>query len=109
MTIRIVHTADNHVDLGFKNYPDSVRDILCSERMDALMNIVNAANKKQAHFLVVAGDLFDGVNPNKRTIKSVVDVLGSAISKLSVSFLMLHEVCDPQHFFTLYNFLFDSK
>ena len=77
MTIRIVHTADNHIDLGFKNYPDSVRDILCSERMDALKNIVNAANKKQAHFLVVAGDLFDGVNPNKRIIKSVVDVLGS--------------------------------
>jgi len=77
MTIRIVHTADNHVDLGFKNYPDSVRDILRKERMESLTCVVEDANAKQAHFIVVAGDLFDGINPSKRIIKSVVDVLGS--------------------------------
>lgn len=76
MSIRIVHTADNHIDLGFKTYPETAKNILKVERMESFVNIVRTANDKKAHFLVVAGDLFDGINPATKIIKQVVQALG---------------------------------
>jgi len=59
MPIRIVHTADNHIGLPFKQYPAEVAGRLVEERFSALDRLVAAANSREAHFLVVAGDLFD--------------------------------------------------
>jgi exonuclease SbcD len=75
--IRIVHTADNHIGLKFKSrqYPPSVRSALVQERLDGLTRVVSTANNREAHFLVVAGDLFDSVNVSKTDIKSVADIL----------------------------------
>jgi len=75
MTIRIVHTADNHIDLLFKNYPDNVADLLKEERMAALTRIVDAANEKNTNFIVVAGDLFDSIRSSSQVIKQTVDIL----------------------------------
>jgi DNA repair exonuclease SbcCD nuclease subunit len=75
--IRIVHTADNHIGLKFKSrqYPADVRSTLVQERLDGLTRVVATANTREAHFLVVAGDLFDSVNVSKTDIKSVADIL----------------------------------
>lgn len=75
MTIRIVHTADNHIDLLFKNYPDDVANFLKEERMAALTRIVDVASEKKANFIVVAGDLFESVKSSLRVIKRTVDIL----------------------------------
>lgn len=77
MNIRIVHTADNHIGLKFKSrqYPPEVRSTLVQERLDGLTRVVSTANDREAHFLVVAGDLFDSVNVSKTDIKSVADIL----------------------------------
>ncbi len=45
------------------------------ERLDALSRVVSAANDREAHFLVVAGDLFDSVHVSKNDIKSAADIL----------------------------------
>jgi len=58
MPIRIIHTADNHIGLPFKQYP-AVADRLIAERFLALERLVAIANERNAHFFVVAGDLFD--------------------------------------------------
>ena len=58
-TCRILHTADNHIGISFGRYPDAVCDRLLEERFTALERIVATANEREAHFLVVAGDLFD--------------------------------------------------
>ena len=77
MKIRIVHTADNHIGLKFKSrqYPPDVRSTLVQERLDGLTRVVSTANNREAHFLVVAGDLFDSVNVSKTDIKNVADIL----------------------------------
>jgi DNA repair protein SbcD/Mre11 len=75
--IRIVHTADNHIGLKFKSrqYPSEVRITLVQERLDALVRVVSTANSREAHFLVVAGDLFDAVHVSQGDIKSVAEIL----------------------------------
>jgi len=77
VNIRIVHTADNHIGLKFKSrqYPPEVRNTLVQERLDALSRVVLTANSREAHFLVVAGDLFDSVYVSKSDIKNVADIL----------------------------------
>jgi DNA repair protein SbcD/Mre11 len=75
--IRIVHTADNHIGLKFKgrSYSENVRQRLVQERFDALRRVVDHANARKAHFLVVAGDLFDSVSVPQRDIKTTADIL----------------------------------
>jgi DNA repair exonuclease SbcCD nuclease subunit len=77
VNIRIVHTADNHIGLKFKSrqYPPGVRTSLVQERLDALSRVVSTANDRDAHFLVVAGDLFDSVHVPKNEIKGTADIL----------------------------------
>jgi DNA repair protein SbcD/Mre11 len=75
MPIRIVHTADNHIDLPFKQYPAEVASRLIEERFLALGRLVAAANERNAHFFVVAGDLFDSTRVKVGDIDKAAAVL----------------------------------
>ncbi len=75
MAIRIYHTADNHIGLSFVQYAEPARDRLVAERFAALERMVADANVRQAHFFVVAGDLFDKTTVTAKDIKRSVDVL----------------------------------
>lgn len=75
MALRILHTADNHIGISFAQYPDVVRDRLLEERFAALERLVATANERAAHFLVVAGDLFDKQTVTKKLIERAVAIL----------------------------------
>ena len=75
MPIRIVHTADNHLDLPFKQYPAEVASRLIEERFLALGRLVAVANERNAHFFVVAGDLFDSTRVKVDDIDKAAAVL----------------------------------
>ncbi len=77
--IRIVHTADNHFGLSFRRsgYSEELRTLLIAERFEALQRVVHEANKRKAHFLVVAGDLFDHKNVAKRDVERVAGILNA--------------------------------
>jgi DNA repair exonuclease SbcCD nuclease subunit len=75
MSLRILHTADNHIGISFAQYPDLVRDRLLEERFSALERLVATANQRDTHFLVVAGDLFDKQNVSKGQIELAVEIL----------------------------------
>ena len=75
MPIRIVHTADNHLDLPFRRYPAEVADRLIEERFLALGRLVAVANERNAHFFVVAGDLFDSTRVKVGDIDKAAAVL----------------------------------
>lgn len=75
MPLRILHTADNHIGISFAQYPDVVRDRLLEERFAALERLVTTANERAAHFLVVAGDLFDKQTVTKKLIERAVGIL----------------------------------
>jgi exonuclease SbcD len=77
MSIRILHTADNHIGISFAQYPDLVRDRLLEERFSALERLVATANQRDAHFLVVAGDLFDKQTVTKLQVERAVRILAT--------------------------------
>jgi len=75
MPIRIIHTADNHIGLPFKQYPAEVANRLIDERFTALGRLVAVANERNAQFFVVAGDLFDSTRVKKEDIDAAAAVL----------------------------------
>jgi len=75
MPVRILHTADNHIGLPFKQYPAAVRDKLVEERFAALGRLVEMANERHADFFVVAGDLFDSTRATVQDIKKTAGIL----------------------------------
>ena len=76
MDIRIIHTADNHIGKKFKGrYTAATQERLINERYEALQRVVNAGNERKAHFLVVAGDLFDTINVTLKEIKQTISIL----------------------------------
>jgi len=94
MPIRILHTADNHIGISFNQYPDAVRECLVAERFQALERMVADANKRDAHFFVVVGDLFDKLTVSATDIKRTVEVLkrfeGEAVLVLAGN----HDFCE---------------
>ena len=75
MSLRILHTADNHIGISFAQYPDVVRERLLEERFAALERLVDTANKRRAHFIVVAGDLFDKQTVTKKLVERTATTL----------------------------------
>jgi exonuclease SbcD len=76
MTIKIVHTADNHIGMRFSHIQnESAKEKMVAERILSLKRIVDFANEKKAHFLVVAGDLFDKLSVSSKDIKDTAAVL----------------------------------
>jgi DNA repair protein SbcD/Mre11 len=76
--ITIYHAADLHLGLKFSKKSDAVRSRLIQDRFDALKNIIDAANKDRAQFLVIAGDLFDSVQVGvQETINPAANLLGT--------------------------------
>jgi DNA repair protein SbcD/Mre11 len=73
--LRILHTADNHIGIPFAKYPDRVRERLVEERFLALERLVETANTRGAHFLVMAGDLFDKTGVTKKQVERTVKIL----------------------------------
>ncbi len=94
MPIRILHTADNHIGLSFQRLPERVRERLLEERFAALGRVVDLANARKAHFLVVAGDLFDKLTVSSAQVGRTVDLLkrfeGTAVLVLAGN----HDYCE---------------
>ncbi|MCF7675036.1 MAG: metallophosphoesterase [Akkermansiaceae bacterium] len=94
MTLRILHTADNHIGLSFNQYPEAARERLVDERFASLERMVATANNRKAHFIVVAGDLFDKTTITKAQIERVVRILrefeGEAVLVLAGN----HDFCE---------------
>ena len=94
MNLRILHTADNHIGLSFNQYPDLTRDRLLAERFDALQRLVATANERQAHFFVVAGDLFDKPTVTKAQIERAVKILAEFNGEAVLVLAGNHDFCE---------------
>ena len=75
MPVRIVHTADNHIGIPYRQFREEVRQRLVHERFDALGRLVTTANERRADFFVVAGDLFDSTRVKIADIEKTVELL----------------------------------
>ena len=76
MSLRILHTADNHIGLSFNQYAEPAKERLIEGRFASLERMVATANERHAHFIVVAGDLFDKITVTKAQIERAVKILG---------------------------------
>jgi len=74
MSLKIMHTGDVHLGMKFNQYPQ-ISSELESARYQALENVVLEANKRKAHILAVAGDLFDKANIKTVNIARTIEIL----------------------------------
>ena len=93
MSLRILHTADNHIGLSFNQYPE-VQKHLIEERFASLERMVAIANERKAHFIVVAGDLFDKTNVTKAQIERAVKTLGKFEGEAVLVLAGNHDFCE---------------
>lgn len=76
MKIRIFHTADLHIGMRFKGYPDNIRSLLQEARLETLDKMIKLANDNGANLFVIAGDIFDRINGiDKKTIAAAAHSL----------------------------------
>lgn len=72
MTVRFFHTADWHLGQLFHNYP---RDY---EHTQFLAWLIAQIKEKQPHALLIAGDIFDVINPSSQAQKQLNRFLADA-------------------------------
>lgn len=63
MAIRFLHAADIHLDsplTGLAAYPGAPVELLRTATRTAFVNLVDLAIERQVHFVVIAGDIYDG-------------------------------------------------
>jgi DNA repair exonuclease SbcCD nuclease subunit len=66
--LKIIHSADWQLGKPFARFPDEVRIALSEARLDAIDRLGNAAVSNGAAHIVVAGDVFDNVDPGDRIV-----------------------------------------
>ena len=71
MPLKILHTADVHLGMQFRNHPEA-QETLINARYETLQNIVNRANELKVHILAIAGDLFDKTKINAGDIQKAI-------------------------------------
>lgn len=70
MTIRILHTADCHLDSPLQSLAlrdPALRDRVQTATRSAFARIIDTALAEQVHALLIAGDLFDGAERSAKT------------------------------------------
>ncbi len=65
-TIKIIHSADWQLGKPFARFPSEVRNALAEARLDAIDRLGASATSLGAGHIVVAGDVFDNVDPGDR-------------------------------------------
>jgi exonuclease SbcD len=93
MSLRILHTADNHIGLSFNPYPEA-RERLIEERFASLERMVATANLRAAHFIVVAGDLFDKITVTKAQVERAAKILAKFEGEAVLVLAGNHDYCE---------------
>jgi hypothetical protein len=75
---RIVHTADWQLGKPFGRFPDDVRAALAEARLDVVDTIAALAVARAADHILVAGDVFDNVDPGDRILVQALSRMGRA-------------------------------
>lgn len=72
--MKILHTADLHIGMKFKNY-STFAERLCAARTETLNRLIDTANRAKCDLFVITGDLFDSLYVPKKQIEMVCRVL----------------------------------
>ena len=67
-TLRIIHSADWQLGKPFGRFPADVRSALSEARLDVIDRLSGVAAANGARHMLVAGDVFDNVDPGDRVM-----------------------------------------
>ena len=67
-TLKIIHTADWQLGKPFGRFPADVANALSEARLDAIDRLASVAAGQSARHVLVAGDVFDNVDPGDRIV-----------------------------------------
>lgn len=67
-TLNIIHTADWQLGKPFGRFPAEVANALSEARLDAIDRLASVAVGQGARHVLVAGDVFDNVDPGDRIV-----------------------------------------
>lgn len=73
--MKLIHTADWQLGKPFSRFPQEVRSSLTEARLDAIDRLSSVATSTASGHVVVAGDVFDNVDPGDR-------IVGQAVSRM---------------------------
>lgn len=74
--MKFVHTADWHIGMKFSSFDPRKANAAREERLDAGRRVVDLANKQQAEFILIAGDLFHDNTVDSSMVRDTASILG---------------------------------
>ena len=77
MALKILHTADLHLGMKFKDYGSNTASALFRARLEVIDSLIEKANKNQCNILAITGDLFDRVSVKKSLVRQAITRLSS--------------------------------
>ena len=80
-TIKLIHSADWQLGKPFGRMPPDVRSALAEARLDAIDRLAEAAVGCGAAHIVVAGDVFDNVEPGDRVVQQALGRMARATAQ----------------------------
>ena len=69
--IRLLHTADVHLDRSFSGYPGNKGTLRRNDIRDKFQQVMRLAEQENSDVLLIAGDLFDTNSPSRSTVELV--------------------------------------
>ncbi len=86
--IRFVHAADLHLGAPFKTIGAAAMDILKDANLRAYRNLIDLSIEREVDFLLIAGDVYDGADPDVRTqiqfVRGLEDLASNGIASYVV-------------------------
>lgn len=75
--LKILHTADLHLGTPFRFLNLAKQLSMQAEQERLFFKIIRLAEQEEVDFLIIAGDLFDSINPDKYLLKKIKEGLAS--------------------------------
>ena len=84
MGLRILHTADWHMDAPFVSFSEAQRSFLRRQQLALPEKIAEICRREQCDLVLLAGDIFDGI-PSREAVDRVRNALADCAVPVFVS------------------------
>lgn len=93
MGLKILHTADWHLDSPFAGFSESQRQLLREQQRSLPEKIADLCRREGCSLMLLAGDIFDG-----EASRDTIEILKKALARCGVPVLIApgnHDFCGP--------------
>ena len=77
--IRILHTSDLQLGMTRRFFDHEAQARYTDDQFDSLRSLAMIASERDCDAVVIAGDVFDVVLPDRRIVTRAIDALGSFV------------------------------